>query len=201
MFHEHAPTLPLPENGLRTGPTAQRRAVATRYRSIVVPTILDPSDRSALLHAMELAALHGAVLSVLYLRPGEEPANSYNWLDAIDRLHRSFNQSAAGAPIGDHAGDGDRIRSHIKQFLRRQLPASLVESVEIHADWRSGEPGDAIVRFAEAAVADLIVLSSGTPRWWLPSLPRAVRHVLQRSKREVLVVRPDALPAPAGASR
>jgi nucleotide-binding universal stress UspA family protein len=103
--------------------------------------------------------------------------------------------------VGDAAADSDSIRRRIKQFLRRELPASLPDGVEIRTDWRRGEPGDVIVQFADATHADLIVLSIGPSRWWLPTLPGAVRRVLQRSKREVLIVRPESRPTHAVKTR
>jgi len=196
MIHEHASPAAVAGNGPVTRPSAELLSVAPRYRHILVPTFLDPADRPALLQATELASFHGATLAVLYVRPDEEPANSINWLDAIDRLHRGLN-GGSDLSAGDGPTDSDLVSRRIKQFLERELPASLVDEVEIHIDWRSGDPGDVIVKFADAAAADLIVLSSGPSRWWLPSLPGSVRRVLQQSNREVLIVRPDARPKPA----
>lgn len=193
MIHEHAPTAAIADADRRTQRTAEARVVRQRYRHIVVPTTLDPADRAALLQALELAAVHGATVAVLYIRPEEETGDSFDWLDAIDRLHQGLDHGGNG-PLGDAATDFESCGMRIKQFLTQELPASLMEQVEIRTDWRSGDPGDVIVRYADEAAADLIVLSSGPARWWLPSLPGAVRRVLQQSKREVLIVRPDARP-------
>lgn len=202
MIHEHVPTAAVAGSGRRTHTTAEPHAVASRYRHILVPTLLDPADRAALLQGLELAALHGATLGVLYLSPDDE-ANSFNWLDAIDRLHRPTGDGArtdaAGDALDDSALEDELACARVKEFLERELPAALLERVEIRIDLRSGDPGDAITRFADAAAADLIVLSSGPSRWWLPSLPAAVRRVLQQSQREVLIVRPDVTPTRTGA--
>lgn len=204
MIHDPASSTTFAAGARNTHSTAEPHAVASRYRYILVPTVLDPADRSALLQGLELAALHGATFGVLYLQPDDE-ANSFNWLDAIDRLHRPAGNVPATGDGDDDAGDGpddetsdaELLRLRIKEFLERELPASLLERVEIRIDVRSGDPGDAIVRFADAAAADLIVLSSGPSRWWLPSLPGAVRRVLQLSQREVLIVRADTQTARA----
>lgn len=169
----------------------QPRVVGARYRHILVPTNLAASDVPALMLGMELAALHGATLAVLHVLPDGNPEYSVDWLAAIDRLHRALDQTNGSLRSQGSHDAAQQARSRIKHFIEQEVPAPLRDVVEVHAECRSGDTADKIAQFAEQAAADVVIMSSGLSRWWLPILPATVRRVLQLARRPVILVRPD----------
>ena len=93
-----------------------------RYRHIVAPTTLDAGDRSALTLAMELASLHQATLSVLYVLPDGE-------LGSLLEYAREDQESLVMKPNRAYGGEGVLIglateKHQWEQALQRALEAT-----------------------------------------------------------------------------
>jgi nucleotide-binding universal stress UspA family protein len=155
--------------------------IGSRYAHILVPTSLDPNDCGPLLLGVEMALVHRATLTILHVVPAA-PADG---LDAFDHLHQAFDQV--------HLGSVDRTRQQVTDFLARFVPEQVWDKVKVRIACRAGAVADSIAQFAEQTEADLVIISAGTPRWWMPILPAHVRRLLRRARPQVIIVRPNAV--------
>jgi nucleotide-binding universal stress UspA family protein len=183
-------------NGFVAMPQLQPRSTASspkpRYKHIVVPVTLASDDRDAFFLAAELAAGHHASLTVLIVQPAAADLPSMHWLHAIDCLHYALDGSSTGKP-----GDGSRDPSSpspakISDSLEREVSQYISDGLAISIDIEIGEFAETVARYAEEASADLVVLGSGQPRWWLPVLPTHIRRAMRLMRQRVILIRPAA---------
>jgi nucleotide-binding universal stress UspA family protein len=173
-------------------PERRRPAGDPRYEHIAVPTSFAPLDRPALLFATELAALHAAKLTVLHILPPAGSTRPAHSLEAIGLLHQAVGLLYGTAPVREELASPETARRRVKNFFESAVPAHLRQGVDLRVECATGDLAEKIVRFADEAAADVVVLSSGPSRWWLPVLPAHVRRVLQRARQKVILVRPSA---------
>ena len=171
-------------------PEREKPTRAGRYRHILVPNGLADYERPALKLGAEMAALQRAALTVLHVQPAIDDLSSVHWLDAIDRLHQALDQSGGSQK---HGRDADaHARQQIKKLLEQELPAQGRDGLVVHVECRTGDVADQITQFADETSVDLVIMSTGRSRWWLPVLPASVRRVLRRAHQQVILVGPDA---------
>ena len=144
------------------------------YTSIVVGT--DGSDRAnvAVRAALDLAKLTGATVhGVHVLRPMLTAASAQ--LDA----------AALVITNADRQEEADRVRS---DFLAEAERAGVAADMDVF----DGDPADALVKVAEVAEADLLVVGNrgmaGVKRFVLGSVPNKVSH---RAPCSLLIVDTD----------
>lgn len=163
----------------------------SRYSHILVPVSLMAQDRAALLLAVEMAAVHGAKLTILHVIPSLDSDPSLHWLDAIGSLHVALNRGSDPLSRDRIAATAERVRSRVRKFIEGTVPESMSEGVNLNIECRSGELAETIARFADVASVDLLILSSGLSRWWLPLLPAYVRRVLKLTRKPVILATED----------
>jgi nucleotide-binding universal stress UspA family protein len=144
------------------------------YTSIVVGT--DGSDRAnvAVRSALDLAKLTGATVhGVHVLRPMLTAASAQ--LDA----------AALVITNADRQEEADRVRA---DFLAEAERAGVTAALDVF----DGDPADALVKVAEVAEADLLVVGNrgmaGVKRFVLGSVPNKVSH---RAPCSLLIVDTD----------
>jgi len=147
-------------------------------------------EREALRLALRMAAVYEAKLTLLHVVPPDDERRSVHWLDAIDDLYgalsrpnRYFSNPASNDP---HLA----ARTDVSTFLASEAPAVLREAVSIAVECRTGDVASEIVRFADDARADLIVLCGEPPQWGLPLWPGLVRSVFHMTRKQIVLVRP-----------
>lgn len=165
----------------------ERHAAVARYTHILVPTSLASTDRAALLLGFELAAAHGATVTVLHVLAANDFPPSSNGLDALGFLHRAAFELRTQPAT--RAAAIEMTQADVSEFVERVVPERMRATVDVRAECRRGEIPERIARFADEADADLVILSTRPPRWWLPLLPFRVRRVLQLTSRQVVVTR------------
>jgi nucleotide-binding universal stress UspA family protein len=173
-------------------PDRREPPVASRYAHIVVPTCLNPDDRGALLLGMEMAALHQAALTVLHVTAQAEREPAGFGLDALTLLHRALDPMPCHVSSPDEADCGEPARREVVKFLTRVVDERLRDRVSLRVECRAGDVASRITEFADQAPADLVIVSAGRSRWWLPILPAHVRRLLHRARQQVILVRPEA---------
>lgn len=189
-----ADVTPYPEPAVhRFQPEPQRVEGLSRYTHILVPTRLDGRDRGAILHALELGAAHGAVVTILHVQPPDAPSNSLHWLDAIDRLHQSISRMSRRTALGANGS----AKSELELYVELMAPAALRERARVELVRVVGDLATETARFAEPVDVDLVVLSLEPWGWGLPILPGHVRTIFQRIRKQVVLVSPDNSPVEA----
>lgn len=168
------------------------RPLGFRYTHIVVPTSLALDDRAALRLGAELASMHRARLTVLHVLPPPEDETPANCLAAVALLHRALDQIHRRKPSHDDLDTGERKRLQVTAFVKEAVPEHLRDCVNVCVECGTGAIEASIARFAKEAAADLVIVSTGVSRWWLPILPRRVRRLLQVARQPVILVHPDA---------
>lgn len=151
-----------------------------RIRRILVPTDFSESADSALPWAVRLAQHHGAELHLLCTVPEWEPDS---WLQLHDSTDREEVQ---------------RVLRYRAEIQLRNREAHLSVPSQSHVSDSDGNPGSAIVSYAEDHGIDLIVMAThgrrGYRRYRLGSV---TGEVVRRSTCPVLTIRQDAADLPA----
>jgi len=123
---------------------------------VLVPVCLDPSERGALMEALELVAGYrrGAKVTLLHVIESKpDPIHDpFDWLSPLRRLQhelarRSRLESALKA-----------ARRSIETLVNGDLPRQLHGLLEIRSECRVGEPATEVVRFANEQSVELVVL-------------------------------------------
>ena len=171
-------------------PGRQDLKPSSRYTHILVPISLDPEDRGPLLLGMELAAVHRATLTVLHVMPRQEQDLPADGLDAIRLLHRALHQFGRGSSSRNDAGSAERTQRQLAEFLAPFIPEQLRGSVNVRVTCHEGTVADGIAQFAKQSNADLVIISAGASRRWLPILPAHVRRLLHLVGQQVILVPP-----------
>jgi nucleotide-binding universal stress UspA family protein len=145
---------------------------------------------------LQLATAGETKATVLHVVPIAEPASSWHWLDAIDGLQRKLAHPNGHGPALDEVRGLEHWRAKVVSYLERELPAPLLAAARIRVECRAGDPAEEILRFATHQSVDLVILSSGLSRWWLPVVPSRVHRVLRQLRNRVIVVRPEPVAHP-----
>jgi len=172
-------------------PECETRRLGSRYAHIVAPIELALDDCAAVLLAMEMAALHRARLTVLHVLSLTECEPSAIGLDVLALLHRAVDRIHHRPPVQGELDTVQQTRLQVAAFLERAVPDQLRKAVDFSVECRAGAAAESIASFANKAAADLVIVSTGVSRWWLPILPARVRRLLQLSEQQVILVRPD----------
>jgi nucleotide-binding universal stress UspA family protein len=152
----------------------------------------------ALVLAMRLAQSQGTRLTLLQVLPdmswpekSSEPSNPANWLDAIDRLHKSLS-SQNGSPLAQQRLQRfEESRTRLRAYFDREAPESLRSTTDIRVECRHGDFSNEVLKFCDAESVDLLILFSGLSWFGLPIVSTKVRRILKRARQKVLVVRPQ----------
>jgi nucleotide-binding universal stress UspA family protein len=163
-----------------------------QYAHILVPTSLAATDGPALRLGLEMAAIHRSKLTLLHIVPAVASDPSAHWLDAIDRLYSALDRSNGREASQDGLDTADLAQLRLREYLEREVPAHLRQGVRVHAVSSLGSIGDTIAKSAEDVGADLVIMSTGKPRWWLSVLPEGARELLRLKRKHVIFVRPGA---------
>ena len=85
----------------------------------------------------------------------------------------------------------------VRSFLENCVSQRLRDDVRWREECCSGEVAETIAAYANEADADLVILSTRPPRWWLPFAPATVRTVECRARGDVIVIRSGTDPRQA----
>jgi nucleotide-binding universal stress UspA family protein len=141
------------------GPLDNRLREADMYSNIVVGTDGSPTAKTALHHALDLAATGGATIHIV---------SAYR---------------AKGVPItvGTEAESwtvNDRTR--VDAVLEAAAASARAKGLQVETHAVERDPGDAIIEVAGQVGADLVVVGNkgmkGTKRFLLGSVPNKVAH-------------------------
>lgn len=150
-------------------------------KNFLVPTDLSKPSLCVFRHALNLARLYEATVHVLHV----VESLPYVALTPTDRL------SLGPHPLSEHRG-----RRRMDAFLKNEGAGE----VTIHPHLSYGDPADQILRFADQANIDLVVLSShGAESRPGTALGQVATRVLGRMTRPLFLMRPfrASLLAPA----
>lgn len=149
---------------------AIRRLPARPYRVLLVPLDGSALAERALAQAVPLAQATGGILQLVAIVAGPDDAPG----------------SAPGIP----PPASDAAISHMQDYLAGVVARVQADDVTVQAHVIHGHPVDGILRTADSAEADLIVMSThgrgGLQRLWLGSV---ALKVTQAAGRPVLLVR------------
>jgi nucleotide-binding universal stress UspA family protein len=157
-------------------------------RHILTPTDFSEPAAAALQHAVELAKLSGARLTLLHVLFTEKITEELLGLDALEYLSRSLNAPPQDSPYSPEACVA-RLRESAQQKLQ-ELVAASANGVAIATQVVEGRPSTEVVEFAAKNDVDLIVMGtqgrSGLGRALLGSV---ADHVIRQADCPVMVVR------------
>jgi len=197
MLHETTDTRPSSNGvlplGLRSSPVTD----GTECSHILIPTALTRREHSAVMLGLQMAAALNAQATLLHIVPIAEQTNSLHWLDAIERLQRTMLHPSGEPPALDRLTILEQSRAKVVTYLEREVPQHLRSRTRMRVECCLGDVADEILRFAAAESVDLVILSSGLSRWWLPVVPARVHRVLRQLRNRVIVVRQDKADRPA----
>lgn len=163
-----------------------------RVLSILIPMSRESVDREALVSARKLFTPSQTILTLLRVTPRNEPeAPSAEKLENWNELMRTLAKHPDPA---HHPVYGHRLWSAFKRELTVKLEPDLQalrdSSFAVSLALRYGNPAEEIVRHAEAAGSDLIVMSTHARRGVGRVLEGSVAEtVLRRAPVPVIMVR------------
>lgn len=153
---------------------------AAPYTRILVPLDGSPVAEEALPVAQQLAAALGATLFLMAVVPIRD-----------DRVAAKVGVATPPLAPAQHAE-----RDGLTQYLRHIAAGLTARGLRVETQVLYGHPAEAILRDSEYADADLIVMAthgrSGWQQLWLGSV---ALKVVQGTRRPVLLVRDQPLPA------
>lgn len=168
----------LPANGVNGAGSA--------VTHILVATRLVEADREAVTLALRMAATHRARVTLLHVLTPFHPI-SVHWLDAIDNLHRAVSGQSPNEVTAAHEG-----RSKITEFLQREIPSDLRDSLEIRTECRVGDVATEIARVTDQEAVDLVFLCDRPSRWRPSILSSLTQRIVELNSRPIVFARSQA---------
>jgi nucleotide-binding universal stress UspA family protein len=138
-------------------------------KRILVPLDLSEQSESVLPVVADLARGAGATVRLLHVTP-----YSRTRLSADNRVIRYAHQQEE--------------RDAREADLRLRQMAPLLDGIDVEHRVRIGDPGEEILREANAFNADAIVLRAPSRRWWRRTLGRVAGRVRARAEMAVLLL-------------
>ena len=138
-------------------------------KRILVPLDMDERSEAVLPLVVDLARAGGATVRLLHVTPYSRTRFS----EDNRVLHYAHQQE-------------ERDAAQAMQHLQSLEP--LLDGVAVEQRVRIGDPGEEILREANAFGADAIVLRASPWRWWPRTLGRVVRQVRARAEAPVLLL-------------
>ena len=153
---------------------------------ILVAVRIDQREREAVKLALRMAAAQRARVTLLHVVAPVE-LTSMHWLDAIDNLHRAVSRQSR-----DQLSEVDQGRSHLSDFLDREIPRELREPLDLQVECRVGDVATEIARFADEQSVDLVFLCD-RPSGWRPSIWSSLsQRIVQLNSKPIVFARPQA---------
>ena len=138
-------------------------------KRILVPLETSERSESVLPLVADLARASGATVRLLHVTPHSRTRFSED-NRVIVYAHQQEERDAAQAAV----------------WLRNLEP--LLDGVAVEHRVRIGDPGEEILREADAFEADAIVLRAAAWRWWRRTLGRVAKRVRAKAEAPVLLL-------------
>ena len=138
-------------------------------KRILVPLDTTERSESVLPLVAALARAHGATVRLLHVTPYSRTRYSPD-----NRVMVYAHQQE------------ERDAAHAAGWLRSLEP--LLDGVPVETRVRVGDPGEEILREADAFEADTIVMRAAPWRWWRHTLGRVAKRVRARATSPVLLL-------------
>jgi nucleotide-binding universal stress UspA family protein len=138
-------------------------------KRILVPLDMSEHSESVLPLVADLARAAGATVRLMHVTPYSRTRFSED-----NRVIRYAHQQEE--------------RDAREAELRLRQVALLLDGVDVEHRVRIGDPGEEILREADAFNADAIVLRASPWRWWRRTLGRVVKRVRAKAEARVVLV-------------